>query len=160
MNTIGHRIKNMHFESDTSSDESLRPPPRRRVYQERINIDFENDEHFRQRFRMREPIIDFLEEKLSCRLQNPTSRSCALTVKQKIGIACRLLATGADLRVVADAHGVHKSTSARVLHEFVDAVNTILLPTVVDWPETDMIIKARMFKQQGGKHIILNFVLK
>src|SRR4051794_37456299 len=46
----------------------------------------------------------------------------------------RYLATGDNYRTIGDSHGVSKSTVSHALHQFVEAVNQHVYPTVVDWP--------------------------
>lgn len=51
-----------------------------------------------------------------------------------ISVLYRYLSTGDYYRTVGDAHGISRSTLSRSLHRFVQAVNRIIFPEVVDWP--------------------------
>ena len=65
---------------------------------------------FKERFRLEPHQVDQLLLTIGPDLQQPTSRSGALSPKQQILITLRFLATGSFYKVIADSLGFSKAT--------------------------------------------------
>lgn len=76
-------------------------------------------------------------------LNNTRVISC---VEKKVAVALFYLASTCEYRVVGHTFGIHKSTVHNIVHEFVLAVNQILLPRYIKMPsETEANETASLF---------------
>lgn len=133
---------------------------RKRIFKPRINFDSIYPSDFKQRYRLREEHVDFLNHRIGHLLRHKTRRNYALSPRQQIIVALRHLATGANFTVVADAHGLHKSTVSRCVHRFVKAVVRTLFAEVVDWPEDPRDVRRMVsrFREIGGMPCVIGCI--
>lgn len=138
--------------SDSDGDFGFRHRQRRpRTFKSRINFILHPIDA-RARFRLTNVHINQIIARLGPILQHETDRNHALTPDQQIKLALRYLATGSNFSVVGDSHGVHKSTVSRCVHRVVEAVNNVLYPELVDWPQNIGQLNniANEFHRKGG----------
>lgn len=119
--------------------ERLRRP---RVFRPRINMDPSTE-----RFRLDDETIDFLIERCGADLRHESDRNYALSPREQILCATRFFSSGADYRVIGDAHGVSPATVCRTVKRVSHTINTRLFPVVVDFPSNNLSTK---FFERGG----------
>ena len=118
---------------------------RRKLFTARIKMGISD---FKERFRLEPHQVDQLLLTIGPDLQQPTSRSGALSPKQQILITLRFLATGSFYKVIADSLGFSKATVGVCIRRCVAAINTHLFAVHVRWSETNDV--ARRFYGIGG----------
>ena len=127
------------YNADFNFEERFRRP---RVFRPRINMDPSTE-----RFRLDDETIDFLIERCGTELRHASDRNCALSPREQILCATRFFASGADYRVVGDAHGVSAATVCRTVKRVSHTINTRLLPEVIDFPNANL---STRFFERGG----------
>ncbi len=124
----------MSFFQLFDTDSERRVSHRRRVFKDRLY--FVPDKDFQQRFRLSPNAVNFLEEKIGDKLRHSTRRNLALSPREQILTALRVLSTNGFYHLIRDAHGPSESTVCRVLRRFVTCINEELFDDVVRWPTT------------------------
>lgn len=103
----------LYEDSDDDDDELL--PRQVHHYKERMNFDVENAFFFNEKFRLKRDVFDNLLQRVQEYLEHPTNRSFCLSSRQQILLSLHWLGCGAQLHVIADAHGISKATMCRTL---------------------------------------------
>ena len=119
--------------TETTSSSEEEQPRKPRHFKERINFQVDN---FVECFRLsRERAGEILRE-VGGALAHASSRNNALTSEQQLLATLRYLATNGFYHVVAEAHGVHKSTICRTIPRVVQQINSVFFDREIRWPET------------------------
>ncbi|KAJ4425616.1 hypothetical protein ANN_27812 [Periplaneta americana] len=119
---------------DSSDDEDVNER-RQRTFKDRINMDFVTYFEYNQRFRMSSIKMQALLDEISHFLYKPTLRNRALSPKEQLCIALNWFGNGGQYHAVGDMHGVSSASVCRVVHHVTEAINEVMFPKVVDWPE-------------------------
>lgn len=140
--------------SDSESEwiNNLHLHRKQRRFMKRINFDWKGED-CKNCLRLKSSEIEFLVQQISPLIAHKTKRNFALSARQQCLVALRYLATGCNFSVIADAHGIHKSTVCRAVHKVVKAVNKNMFRKIIKWPskKEDLSSIARGFRYvQGG----------
>lgn len=122
--------------SSQESDEERVIVRRPRNFRERINYNMlQNTYGFNERFRLGFPQFAHLLQQIEGRLQHLTGRNHALGPHQQLEIALHWLGTGTQYHSIGDMHGVSKATVCRVVQKVVNAIDELVVPDIVRWPD-------------------------
>nr|XP_047143386.1 uncharacterized protein LOC124817410 [Hydra vulgaris]XP_047143387.1 uncharacterized protein LOC124817410 [Hydra vulgaris]XP_047143388.1 uncharacterized protein LOC124817410 [Hydra vulgaris] len=90
---------------------------------------------FKEHFRVNRNTFNFLVNKLHPHLGKTTKTMREpISVVKRVAVALHYLASCEEYRVVSSLFGIGKSTANLIVHEFINAVNDILLPKYVKFP--------------------------
>lgn len=121
--------------SNSDGDDEQHIPRVERQFLQRINFRQITDPHeYMQKFRISAQSMQFLVERLGEWLQSPTSRNFALSPEQQLMSALHWLGNGSQYHVVADAHGLHKTTIMRAVHRVTRVIVDEVFAEEVRWP--------------------------
>lgn len=130
-------------DSSSDSDEEMLNllNPRQRNYRQRINMfhDYENDDI--SRFRLNNEQFEAVLTSVEADLQHATARNHALSPSQQLKIALRFFATGGNLSLIGDSHGVHKSTVSRIINRVTSDINNNLYEQHVQFPQLPQVVQ-------------------
>jgi hypothetical protein len=102
-----------------------------------VSVPLFSEETFQQKFRLTRSTFNMLVKELSPILQKQdTNFRAAIPVSKRIGIALYYLKSNSSADVVSDVFKVGTSTVNYLVHEFCDAVNTILFKKYVVFPHS------------------------
>nr|CAI5844005.1 unnamed protein product [Callosobruchus analis] len=116
-----------------------------------VNKEF-SEQDWLENFRVGKDTFMFIVNELRVSLQPKgnilnSSRTIS-SVEKKVAIALFYLASVCEYRVVGHTFGIHKSTVHNIVHEFVNAVNKVLLHRFIKMPtEAEAIEVASYFQQ-------------
>ena len=150
-------------EYDIDMDFDIGMEVQERHYIERINFDTEGLAH-KEKFRLTQEMVDYIEYRIGEDLRHATSRSHALSPRQQIHLCLRFLSGNAFYHINGDAHGVHKSSVCRAIHSVVAAINETLLSEFVHFPTNAAGVQQQVFCNEwnaqclwsNGRHIDKN----
>nr|XP_047139119.1 protein ALP1-like [Hydra vulgaris] len=90
---------------------------------------------FKEHFRVNRNTFNFLVNELHPHLgKTTTTMREPISVVKRVAVALHYLASCEEYRVVSSLFGIGKSTANLIVHEFINAVNDILLPKYVKFP--------------------------
>ncbi|XP_047143521.2 uncharacterized protein LOC105848670 isoform X3 [Hydra vulgaris] len=90
---------------------------------------------FKEHFRVNRNTFNFLVNELHPHLgKTTTTMREPISVVKRVAVALHYLASCKEYRVVSSLFGIGKSTANLIVHEFINAVNDILLPKYVKFP--------------------------
>lgn len=122
--------------SSSDSDGEQNIPRRERQFLQRINFTQITDpQEYLQKFRVSAQTMQFLLERLGETLRYNTNRNYALSPEQQLMVALHWLGNGSQYNVIADAHGLHKTTVMRAVHKVTASIVDTLFPQEVRWPD-------------------------
>lgn len=107
---------------------------RPRVFRPRINFNVFEDFVFKEKFRIHRATFEYILNALGARLEHLTHRNHCLSPTQQILCALHWMGSGCQYHVIADAHGIHKSTVQRCVKRVSLAVTETLFCEWVRWP--------------------------
>lgn len=129
-----------HLSSDDDQD-----VPRERVFRPRVNFEVEE---FVARFRLSPAECDNVLNVIGPRIAHGSGRNQALSERQQLLLTLRFLASNSHFGVLADAHGIDKSTVSRAVHRVVDAI-TDLLGDTIKFPDDVDGLPLSFFRKAG-----------
>ncbi|XP_053186639.1 uncharacterized protein LOC128369588 [Scomber japonicus] len=111
-----------------------------------------SDEQWVQNFRMSKETFAYLCQRVQPALEKQdTNYRLCVPLQQRVAIAVWKLATNADYRSVAQLFGVSRSTACKCLKAFCSAVEDILWPEVIQFPNADTLHEmANYFENKWG----------
>ncbi|XP_047137502.1 uncharacterized protein LOC124814007 [Hydra vulgaris] len=90
---------------------------------------------FKEHFRVNRNTFNFLVNKLHLHLgKTTTTMREPISLVKRVAVALHYLASCEEYCVVSSLFGIGKSTVNLIVHEFINAVNDILLPKYVKFP--------------------------
>nr|XP_047139613.1 uncharacterized protein LOC105844629 [Hydra vulgaris] len=90
---------------------------------------------FKEHFRVNRNTFNFLVNELHQHLgKSTTTMREPISVVKRVAVALHYLASREEYRVVSSLFGIGKSTTNLIVHEFINAVNDILLPKYAKFP--------------------------
>ncbi|KAK2991090.1 hypothetical protein RJ640_021554 [Escallonia rubra] len=129
-------------EGDTSSDGHRRlwVKDRSKAWWEQCNSPDFPESEFRNAFRMSKSTFDLICEELdSAVTKKDTTLRQAIPVRQRVAVCINRLATGDSLRVVSKRFGLGISTCHKLVLDVCSAINTVLMPKYIQWPDENQI---------------------
>ncbi|XP_026797868.3 uncharacterized protein LOC113543669 [Pangasianodon hypophthalmus] len=110
------------------------------------------DEQWSQNFRMSEDTFLYLCHRLRTAMEKrDTNFRLCVPIKKRVAIALWKLTTNSELRLVSHLFGVGVTTVWRCVREFCTAVNEVLLPELIPFPNDDKLMEMAMnFEQRYG----------
>ena len=139
-------------EYDIDMDFDIGMEVQERHYTERINFDAEGLAH-KEKFRLTQEMVDYIEYRIGEDLRHATSRSHALSPRQQIHLCLRFLSGNAFYHINGDALGVHKSSVCRAIHSVVAAINETLLSEFVHFPTNAAGVQQQFFAMSGMPNV-------
>lgn len=119
------------WSSSSESDDELE---NNCVYKNRINFQFNNGFKFNERFRLGPVEVEELLVDIGYRLEHPTNKSKAMSVKHQLLTTLHWLGNGCQYHGIADMHGISKSSVCRLIHSVIAAINEIKFQKIVCLP--------------------------
>ncbi|XP_012562973.1 uncharacterized protein LOC105847757 [Hydra vulgaris] len=90
---------------------------------------------FKEHFRVNRNTFNFLVNELHPHLgKTTTTMREPISVVKRVAVTLHNLASCEEYRVVSSLFGIGKSTANLIVHEFINAVNDILLPKYIKFP--------------------------
>ncbi|XP_060765273.1 uncharacterized protein LOC132873584 isoform X2 [Neoarius graeffei] len=110
------------------------------------------DEQWSQNFRMSEDTFMYICHRLRTAMEKrDTNFRLCVPIKKRVAIALWKLTTNSELRLVSHLFGVGVTTVWRCVREFCTAVNEVLLPELIPFPNDDKLMEMAMnFEQRYG----------
>ncbi|XP_012557492.2 uncharacterized protein LOC101238149 [Hydra vulgaris] len=109
---------------------------------------------FKEHFRVNRNTFNFLVIELHPHLgKTTTTMREPISEVKRVAVALHYLASWEEYRVVSSLFGIGKSTANIIVHEFINAVNNILLPKYVKFP----LSVENLNKHSRGFEAILGF---
>ncbi|XP_060752309.1 uncharacterized protein LOC132863488 isoform X2 [Tachysurus vachellii] len=110
------------------------------------------DDQWSQNFRMSEDTFLYLCHRLRTAMEKrDTNFRLCVPIKKRVAIALWKLTTNSELRLVSHLFGVGVTTVWRCVREFCSAVNEVLLPELIPFPNDDKLMEMAMnFEQKYG----------
>ncbi|GAA6105403.1 protein ANTAGONIST OF LIKE HETEROCHROMATIN PROTEIN 1 isoform X1 [Tachysurus ichikawai] len=110
------------------------------------------DDQWSQNFRMSEDTFLYLCYRLRTAMEKrDTNFRLCVPIKKRVAIALWKLTTNSELRLVSHLFGVGVTTVWRCVREFCSAVNEVLLPELIPFPNDDKLMEMAMnFEQRYG----------
>ncbi|XP_047661226.1 protein ANTAGONIST OF LIKE HETEROCHROMATIN PROTEIN 1 isoform X2 [Tachysurus fulvidraco] len=110
------------------------------------------DDQWSQNFRMSEETFLYLCHRLRTAMEKrDTNFRLCVPIKKRVAIALWKLTTNSELRLVSHLFGVGVTTVWRCVREFCSAVNEVLLPELIPFPNNDKLMEMAMnFEQRYG----------
>lgn len=119
-----------------------------------VFVDFNlTDRECRERYRFAQQGINYLCGLLREPLQNQTLRSHALTVREKLLMTLRFLATGNYMQTVGDTLGRDKATVSHTLSAVIDALCDLRGQYIV-WPDDVSENKRQFYRISGFPNVL------
>ncbi|XP_077056092.1 uncharacterized protein LOC143707263 [Siphateles boraxobius] len=129
-----------------------RPPvvwahPRSQHWWDTIVPDF-NAQQFLHNFRVSRGSFEYICSRLRPDMgrRNTNYRMC-VTIRKRVAIAIWKLATGSEYRTISHLFGVGLSTVFNCVQDFCYAVNRVLLPMHISFPDADKLVELATFFQ-------------
>lgn len=142
---------NLLIVNDLINDDEFFFRRRPRTFRERINfLEIERPlSTFIEDFRVDQSVVDELLGKIGPLLQHKTKRNKALSPEQRLLTTLHWMGHGSQYHVNGRAHGVHKSTVCRNVHNVSHLINEHFFHDYVRWPD-DVSLIARDFENIAG----------
>lgn len=96
---------------------------RPRVYKPRKDcFAYFNDDEFLERYRLPKDCVRSIINLLAIDISSTTNWNNAVTVEDQVLVTLRYMATGSILQAVGDFHGIHKSTTSKIIKKVIRAL--------------------------------------
>ncbi|CAI6355524.1 unnamed protein product [Macrosiphum euphorbiae] len=107
---------------------------RRRIFRPRINNNFMAEYEYNEWFRMNSVKLEYIVSSIGHLLVHHTNRNHALSHIQQVNLCLHFLGSGTQYHSIGDMHGVSKATVCRVVRNVTKAINEVLFPQLVRFP--------------------------
>lgn len=124
---------------------------RERIFRPRVTVP-RHISTFREEFRADAPVADLVLNLIGASIEHQTTKNHALSPREQLFTVLRFLGTNAPYHSICNMQGPNKSTVCRTLFRMIHAINEIVFPEYVRFPEDTVAIPLK-FEPMGGRFV-------